>query len=104
MIDIVRDYSAIGLGAAQATCNRVVRVGRDGAGQVLDWTSATVAQAQDDPFRAATNGPSALASLLHAELHRAVGRVGYVSGEEVRALRLQVQKMERRIAELRGDL
>lgn len=104
MIDIVRDYASIGLGAAQATGNRVVRVGRSGADQMLDWSSATLTQAQEDPLGTAVNGPSALASLLHAELHRAVGRVGYVSGEEVRALRAQVQRMERRIGDLRGDL
>lgn len=103
MIDIVRDYTAIGLGAAQATGNRAVRVGRAGAEQARLWSSATLAQIQQDPLAAAANGPSAMATALHQELHRAVERVGYVSGEDVRALRSQVQKMERRIAELRGD-
>ena len=104
MIDIIRDYAAIGMGTAQATSNRVVGVSRAGVGHALAWTSSTLADVSQDPVGTVTQGPAVLVSRVHSELDRAVGRVGYVSGEEVRALRLQVQKMERRIAELRGDL
>ena len=104
MIDIIRDYAAIGMGTAQATSNRIVGVSRAGVGHALAWSSSTLAEVQQDPIGTVTQGPTALAARVHSELDRAVGRVGYVSGEEVRALRLQVQKMERRIAEMRGDL
>ena len=104
MIDIIRDYTAIGMGTAQATTNRIVGLGRAGAAQAVSWGVGTLADVQQDPVGTVTQAPGALAARVHGELDRVVGRVGYVSGEEVRALRLQVQKMERRIAELRGDL
>ena len=40
---------------------------------------------------------------VQAEIDRAVERLGLVSEAEVRALRQQVQRLERHIADLRGD-
>ncbi len=107
MIDIVRDYTAIGMGSAQATTNRVLGAAHAGAAWVSTWGHPDQADDRTESHAgfigSVVRAPRSLAAHLQAEIDRAVERLGLVSEAEVRALRQQVQRLERRIADLRGD-
>ena len=107
VIDIIRDYTAIGLGTAQATTDRVVGAGRDGLSRVSGW-----GQSPDDDGSEASTGellgtitrvPTLVVGRAHGELGRAVDLLGLASNAEVRALRAHVQGLERRVSDLRGE-
>ncbi len=106
VIDIIRDYTAIGLGTAQATTDRVVGAGRDGMSRVSGWGLAD----DDAPeasgaqlFGTITRVPTLMVNRAHGELGRAVERLGLASNAEVRALRQHVAGLERRVGDLRGE-
>ncbi len=93
MIDIVRDYTAIALGSAQATASRIAQTGRVGVEQV----NALVAEQLADPpgagvVRHVVRSHEVLGERVHTEVE-----------DEIRALREQVARLERMIAGLRGD-
>ncbi|MGB7980509.1 MAG: hypothetical protein WCF36_06910 [Candidatus Nanopelagicales bacterium] len=93
MIDIFRDYTAIGMGSAQATTSRIVQTGRAGVDQV----HALVSEQWADP-------PGAAVVRQVVRSHEALGaRVHTEVEDEIRALREQVARLERMIAGLRGD-
>ncbi len=106
VIDIIRDYTAIGLGTAQATTDRVVGAGRDGLSRVSGWGLA-----DDDAPEASgaellgtiTRVPTLMVNRAHGELGRAVEWLGLASNAEVRALRQHVAGLERRVGDLRGE-
>jgi polyhydroxyalkanoate synthesis regulator phasin len=107
VIDIVRDYTAIGIGSTQATANRVVGAAHSGAEWVTTWGRPD--QASDHPeshpslIESVVRAPGALIAHLQRQIDGVVERLGLVSEAEVRALRQQVQRLERHISDLRGD-
>lgn len=105
MIDIVRDYTSIGIGSAQATTNRVLGVAHSSAQWVITWGHPERAGDSSDAslIGSVIRAPWVILAHVQAEIDRAVERVGLVSEAEVRALRHQVQRLERHIADLRGD-
>jgi len=110
VIDMVRDYAAIGMGAAQATTTRVADVGRTGA-QVV------AALVRPEPATRSATGRvpaaglgeqlsrkrDAVAALLRGDVGRFTNELGLVHESEVRALRQQVSRLERRLGDLRGE-
>lgn len=93
MIDMVRDYTAIALGSAQATTSRIAHAGRVGVEQV----NALVAEQLADP-------PGAAVVRRVVRSHEEIGeRVHAEAEDEIRALREQVARLERMITGLRGD-
>lgn len=107
VIDIVRDYSAICRGTTRATTNRVLGA----ASASVLWVSTgghperAGVQSEDEVSLSAavTGAPRHLVTHLHGEVDRVVEQLGLVSEAEVRALRQQVQRLERHISDLRGD-
>jgi hypothetical protein len=107
VIDIVRDYTAIGMGSAQATTNRVLGAAHSSAQWMRTWghpeMAAEPAGSNVSLIGSAVRAPRALAGHARAEIDCVVQRLGLVSEAEVRALRQQVQRLERHISDLRGD-
>ena len=107
MIDIVRDYTAIGVGSAQAATTNVVGAAQASARWVTAWghpeTPADHPDSHASLLGAVARTPQALTTHIQAEIDRVVERLGLVSEAEVRALRHQVQRLERHISDLRGD-
>jgi polyhydroxyalkanoate synthesis regulator phasin len=107
MIDIVRDYTAIGMGSAQATTNRVLGAAHSSARWVTTWGHPELvgehAEAHPGLMGSVARAPGALVSHVQGEIDCVVQRLGLVSESDVRALRHQVQRLERHISDLRGD-
>ena len=106
VIDIIRDYTAIGLGTAQATTDRVVGAGRDGLSHMSGWglTDDDAPEASGADFLGTiTRVPNVMVNRAHGELGRAVEWLGLASTAEVRALRAHVAGLERRVSDLRGE-
>jgi polyhydroxyalkanoate synthesis regulator phasin len=107
VIDIVRDYTAIGIGSTQATTNRVVGAAHAGAEWVITGGHPERASDHDEPnsglLRSVVRAPGALVAHVQRQIDGLVERLGLVSEAEVRALRQQVQRLERHISDLRGD-
>lgn len=107
VIDIVRDYSAICRGTTRATTNRVLGA----ASSSVLWVSTggnperAGVHPQDEVglLSAVAQAPRNLVTYVHGEVDRVVERLGLVSEAEVRALRHQVQRLERHISDIRGD-
>jgi len=107
VIDIVRDYTAIGIGSTQATANRVVGAAHASAQWVTTWGNPEQANDHPEPQRglvgSVVRAPGALIAHVQRQIDGMVERLGLVSEAEVRALRQQVQRLERHISDLRGD-
>ena len=107
MIDIVRDYTAIGVGSAQATTARVVGAAHFGALWVATGGQPHAPDKDPDAevglLGALLRAPGALAGHIQQRFQQVVDRLGLVSEAEVRSLRAQVQRLERHISDLRGD-
>ena len=107
MIDIVRDYTAISRGSAQAVRARVADVVLAGTRRIIGWGQPSGAGLphHDEPSVLAGLAavPRALAATVQAECDRTVERLGLVRAAELGALRSQVEWIERRVGELRGD-
>jgi polyhydroxyalkanoate synthesis regulator phasin len=107
VIDIVRDYTAIGIGSTQATANRVVGAAHASAQWVTTWGEPGQATDHPEPQRGlvgtVVQAPGALIAHVQRQIDSMVERLGLVSEAEVRALRQQVQRLERHISDLRGD-
>jgi polyhydroxyalkanoate synthesis regulator phasin len=107
VIDIVRDYTAIGMGSAQATTNRVLGAAHSSAQWMRTWghgeQAGKPAESHVGLVGSVVRAPKALVSRAQAEVDCVVERLGLVSEAEVRALRQQVQRLERHISDLRGD-
>jgi polyhydroxyalkanoate synthesis regulator phasin len=107
VIDIVRDYTAIGIGSTQATANRVVGTVHAGVDRVGTWGHPEQASDPTETHRglvgSVVHAPGALVVHVQRQIDGMVERLGLVSEAEVRALRQQVQRLERHISDLRGD-
>lgn len=71
MIDILRDYAAIGAGSAYVAGVGAMAAGRARAEATLTWGAATAADFQDDPKAAAAQSTAAAISALRESLDRA---------------------------------
>lgn len=109
MIDIVRDYAAIGMGTAQAATGRVVRVGRTAVDHVIELGSTQSAalgqQFTDRPSagQVAERGRVLLAGIVNPDIDGLVTRLGLAKRSELNAVRQQMHRLERRLGEVRGD-
>jgi hypothetical protein len=105
VIDIVKDYAAIGAGTAQATVSRAIGVGRAGAGQVAWLTQGDfgASVATFDPRALVGHGQAWASGLVRSDLDELVGRLGLVKKSELNAVRQQLHRLERRLGEVRGE-
>lgn len=110
MIGIAKDYAAIGIGAATVASVRAVELGRSTVSSV-----GSLAHLRHGPARAegleslrdagydlrATTERSRelIAAMIQSELERFVARVGLVPESELNALRQQVERLERQLAD-----
>lgn len=105
MIDIVRDYASIGMGTTQAATSRVVGAGRSGVERIAGLAGHGPAgwAEQVGPREALERGREVVGSVLHADLDGLVARLGLVKKSELNAVRMHVQRLERRLGEVRGE-
>ena len=107
MIDIVRDYTAIGRGSTHAARARIRETVRLGTLRINGCAhpSGTRLPQEGEPTIAAGLAavPTTLLANARCEFDRAVERLGLVTVTELRSLRSQVQGLERRVGDLRGD-
>ncbi|MCU0301235.1 MAG: hypothetical protein MUF35_06475 [Candidatus Nanopelagicales bacterium] len=107
MIDIVRDYSAIGMGTAQAATARVVGVGRGAVegvtGIVRLDPHAVGAPLVQAPRAVANHGRDVLRGLLAGDVDGVINRLGLVKKSELHSVRLQLHRLERRLGDVRGE-
>lgn len=101
MIDIIRDYAAVGVGTAQATSHRLARASRTGAALALDWSSSTLAEVQQVRL---SEVPAGLLALVHSQRDRAVSGIGHAAGGPVKALNQLAQGLQHRLSDARGVL
>jgi hypothetical protein len=107
VIDIVRDYSAIGMGTAQAATGRVLGVGRAAVAGVsglarveLPSLGGPLASA---PRTAAEHGRDAVRGVVGADVDGMINRLGLAKKSELQAVRLQLHRLERRLGDVRGE-
>jgi polyhydroxyalkanoate synthesis regulator phasin len=108
VIDIVRDYAAIGMGTAQAATTRVAGVGRDAVGAVIglaqvDPAALPLANVSVDPRGVASHGREAVRGLLAGDVDGVINRLGLVKKSELHAVRAQLHRLERRLGDVRGE-
>ncbi|HEX6888870.1 MAG TPA: hypothetical protein VF143_12260 [Candidatus Nanopelagicales bacterium] len=108
MIDIVRDYAAIGMGTAQAATTRVAGVGRDAVEAVVglaqvDPASLPLPSVTVDPRAMASQGRDAVRGLLAGDVDGVINRLGLVKKSELHAVRAQLHRLERRLGDVRGE-
>jgi len=110
VIDIARDYASIALGAAQSTSARLASVGRSGAAALTaigrrspSAIGETLGEASIDLRDTAERSREVIAALLQSELDRFVSMLGLVPESELTALRQQVRRLERQLAEVQGE-
>lgn len=108
VIDMVRDYAAIGVGTAQATTTRAVVVGRAGVDRLTSLgRSDTVALPAPvgslSPREAVGRGREAVSGILSGDVDSLIGRLGLAKKSELHAVRQQIHRLERRLGEVRGE-
>ncbi len=110
VIDIVKDYASIALGAAQATTGRVLAMGRGGLSALTGWgrrrpasLSGHLTEAGVDLRDTAERSREVIAALVQSELDRLVAMMGLVPESELIALRQQVERLERQLAVLQDN-
>jgi hypothetical protein len=106
VIDIVRDYVAIGMGSAQAVTAEVAGAGRAGATRIsslVDLSGVGSALSSPDPRSVAVRGRDALAGLRGTDLDAVASKLGLAKKSEVHAVRQQIHRLERRLGEVRRD-
>lgn len=107
MIDIVRDYAAIGVGTVQATTTRAVSVGRAGVDGIIGIghvdTGLRPTRESLSPRSAMNRGRDALSGVLSGDVDTLIGRLGLAKKSELHAVRQQIHRLERRLGEVRGE-
>lgn len=106
MIDIVRDYASIGIGTAQATTARTVGTGRAGVariGSLAQVDRAALGSALAGLVPAAAIGRARETGALGIDVDQVISRLGLVKTSELNAVRHQLQRIERRLGEVRGE-
>lgn len=106
MIDIVKDYTAISLGTAQAATARIAGLGRDTAEFVSGRRAADPGGQPLGVFSPRVQVGRArdvARSLLAGDLDGVINTIGLAKRSDLHAVRLQLQRLERRVAEPRGE-
>ena len=106
MIDIVRDYVSIGMGSAQAVTSEVAGVGRAGASHVaahLGAAGRTLGGAREEGQGVLARGRELLDEVRQVDLDALASRLGLAKKSEVHAVRQQIQRLERRLGEVRRE-
>jgi hypothetical protein len=107
VIDIVKDYTAIGMGTAQAATARVVAVGRgaaDGVASIVRVDPHAVgAPLAQVPRAVAGHGRDVARGLLSGDVDGVINRLGLAKKSELHAVRLQLHRLERRLGDVRGE-
>ncbi len=110
VIEIARDYAAIAVGSVQATTSKVLSLGRAGLSTVTGLgrrrpaaLSDQIAGASADLKDTAERSREVIAALVQSELERLVAMMGLVPESELLALRQQVERLERRLAEVQVE-
>ena len=103
MIDMVRDYTAIGVGTLQATTARVAGIGRGTAGLMTGAAEQPVSLRLLDPRVQLGIAGDVGRQLLRGDVEAVVSRIGLVKRSELHAVRMQLHRLERRVADVRGD-
>jgi hypothetical protein len=107
VIDIVRDYAAIGVGTVQATTTRAVNVGRAGVDGIvgLGHIDAGLRPTREalSPRSAIARGREAVSGVFGGDVDSLIGRLGLAKKSELHAVRQQIHRLERRLGEVRGE-
>ena len=106
MIDIVRDYVSIGMGGAQAVTAEVAGFGRAGANQVaahLGAAGGMLGGVRTEGESVLAVGRGLLDGVRRADLDAVASRLGLAKKSEVHAVRQQIQRLERRLGEVRRE-
>lgn len=108
MIDIARDYVSIGVGTAQATTAQAINLGRAGAAQVraLGSLDRESLRGPLDSLAARLSDPDSLpgvGGLLATDVDQLIGRLGLARKSDLNHLLHHVQRLERRLGEVRGE-
>jgi hypothetical protein len=106
VIDIVRDYVALGMGSAQAVTEEVAGAGRAGATRVASALNLGPLPGIREGAHlggALERGRSVLSGLGSADLDAVASRLGLAKKSELQAVRQQLQRLERRLGEVRRE-
>ena len=107
VIDIVRDYAAIGVGTVQATTTRAVNVGRSSVEGLMELghVDAGLRPTRESlsPRSAMNRGRDAVSGVLGGDVDSLIGRLGLAKKSELHAVRQQIHRLERRLGEVRGE-
>jgi len=105
VIDIVRDYLAIGMGSAQGATAEVAGVGRAGVSRLsalVDLPEPRVSLVAD-PRVLLGWGRDMFAGMRTTDLDALASRLGLAKKSEVHAVRQQLHRLERRLSEVRRE-
>ena len=103
MIDIVRDYTAIGVGTLQAFTSRIAEVGRGTMTFVAGVPESGSSMRLLDPRTQLALASDVGRQLLVGDVEAVISRIGLVKRSELHAVRAQLQRLERRVADGRGE-
>jgi hypothetical protein len=111
VIGIAKDYLAIAVGAATVGSAQAIEFGRSAISTVVsvargghrqtgpDGISDTLRDAGADIRTTTERSKELIAAMIQSELERAVARIGLVPESELTAVRQQVERLERQLAE-----
>jgi polyhydroxyalkanoate synthesis regulator phasin len=102
VIDIVKDYTAIGLGSVQATATRFAGLGRDGV-ELVSGDAGSSLRTLLDPRSRIACARDTVGSVLAGDVETVISKVGLAKRSELNAVRAQLQRIERILADTRGD-
>jgi hypothetical protein len=106
VIDIVRDYLAIGMGSAQAVTTEVAGAGRAGVTRlsaIVELPDPGLSLAVADPRTVLGWGRAAVGGLRSTDLDALASRLGLAKKSEVHAVRQQLHRLERRLSDVRRE-
>lgn len=101
MSDGFRDYLNLVTGITEATTVKAKSVAAELLNSGVEWGSkghTTVSELADDLVMTGRDNREALVSLIHVEFEKMVARMGFVTEDEVAALRRRVEEVEARVA------
>jgi polyhydroxyalkanoate synthesis regulator phasin len=103
VIDIVRDYTAIGVGTVQAASARIAELGRDTATLVTNGPGASGSLRLFDPRTHLTLARDVGRQIVAGDVEAVISRIGLAKKSELHAVRVQLQRLERRVADGRAE-
>ncbi len=107
MLDIVRDYTAIAVGNAQAGTARVLEAGVGTAERIASVGSRVGVLDEPgqllDPRASVERVRRAAGFVRQADRDKVIHHLGLVKRSELHAVRMQLQRVERLLSDARGD-